>query len=164
MKEKTCCFTGHRSQKLPWGFNEENEQCIVMKGRLYKEIEIAVLEGYEIFISGMAIGFDTICAETVLMLKNKYPNIKLHCVLPCQNQDKFWSNYQRQRYRNILAVADKVVVISENYTSTCMFERNNYMVDNSSKVIALYNGRGGGTKKTIDYAKSKGLLLTIIEP
>ena len=32
-----------------------------------------------------------------------------------------------------------------------MLERNRYMVDESSLMIALFNGRAGGTKYTIDW-------------
>ena len=32
-----------------------------------------------------------------------------------------------------------------------MLERNRYMVDESSLMIALFNGRAGGTKSTIDW-------------
>lgn len=35
----TVCFTGHRSQKLPWRFNEEDERRKVMKIILRAEIE-----------------------------------------------------------------------------------------------------------------------------
>lgn len=45
-----------------------------------------------------------------------------------------------------------------------MLERNNYMVNNSSKMIALFNGLPGGTKKTIEYAKQQGLKIVIIKP
>lgn len=38
-KEQTVCFTGHRSQKLPWRFNEEDERCKDMKVTLRLEIE-----------------------------------------------------------------------------------------------------------------------------
>ena len=31
------------------------------------------------------------------------------------------------------------------------------MVDNSSRVISAYNGEKGGTKNTIEYAKSKNI-------
>lgn len=68
---KVCCFTGHRSQKLPWGFNEQDERCLKMKKELYLEIEKSINEGYDTFLCGMALGFDTICAETVLQLKEK---------------------------------------------------------------------------------------------
>lgn len=28
---KTCAFTGHRPQNLPFGFNEEDERCVDLK-------------------------------------------------------------------------------------------------------------------------------------
>lgn len=30
-RDITCCFTGHRSQNLPWGFNEQDQRCLQMK-------------------------------------------------------------------------------------------------------------------------------------
>ena len=45
-----------------------------------------------------------------------------------------------------------------------MIERNEYMLNNSSLVIALYNGLGGGTKSTIDKAKKKGIDVVVIKP
>ena len=71
----TCCFSGHRAQSLPWGFNEKDERCKKMKSRLKKEIISAINSGYSTFICGMALGFDTICAEMVLKLKKNYPHI-----------------------------------------------------------------------------------------
>ena len=38
LKSQTCCFTGHRSQKLPWGENETDERCEEMKKTLRGEI------------------------------------------------------------------------------------------------------------------------------
>ena len=34
----TLCFTGHRSQKLPWGFNEDDKRCKIMKKKLREQI------------------------------------------------------------------------------------------------------------------------------
>ena len=45
-----------------------------------------------------------------------------------------------------------------------MQERNKYMIDNSSLVIALYNGKVGGTKQTIEHAKQQGPEVIVIEP
>lgn len=77
MRENSCCFTGHRVQKLPWRFNENDKRCKAMKKTLYLEIEKAILRGYKYFLCGMALGFDTYCAEIVLKLRKKYPSIKL---------------------------------------------------------------------------------------
>ena len=164
MKSNTCCFTGHRSQKLPWGFNEEDERCLIMKEKLTKEIEKAISEGYTHFISGMAIGFDMICAEIVLNLKNKYPFIELECALPCVGQEKFWNTSLKERYFCILNKADKTRCIYNRYVNGCMQERNKYMINNSSRLIALYNGQKGGTQLTINYARINGLNVAIIKP
>ncbi|MGN0748203.1 MAG: SLOG family protein [Christensenellales bacterium] len=164
LKESTLCFTGHRSQKLPWRFNEEDNRCVNMKNKAKEKIEQSINAGYVNFISGMALGFDMICAEIVLELKKNYPDIKLVCAIPCKNQDKLWSEEYKKRYKRILKQADIVRYIAEEYTKTCMLERNDYMLNNSSKVIALYNGLAGGTKSTIMKAEKMGLKIEIIKP
>ncbi len=164
MKLNTCCFTGHRCQKLPWGFNEEDKRCIKIKEIVTKEIEKAINQGYTHFISGMAIGFDMFCAEIVLSLKNRYPFITLECALPCIGQEKLWSRYLQERYLKIINKADKTRCVYNKYENGCMQERNKYMINNSSRIIALYNGQNGGTRTTINYAKSLGLQIIIIKP
>ena len=99
MQKITCCFSGHRSQKLPWGTNENDERCLKVIGKTKNLVETAIKRGYERFISGMAIGYDMICAEVVLSLKVKYPHIKLICAIPCKGQDRYWTIQQKLRYK-----------------------------------------------------------------
>lgn len=161
----TCCFTGHRPQSLPWGFNEQDERCLKMKEQLKMEIIKAIGNGYTTFISGMALGFDMICAEMVLELKKTFPHIKLIGAIPCKTQDKLWKEKDKQRYRSLLAQLDGIRCIYDDYIGPeCMLERNHFMINNSSLVIALFNGRNGGTKKTIDYAKMCGIKIVILIP
>lgn len=121
--------------------------------------------GYTTFISGMALGFDIICAEIVLELKKRYPLIKLIGAIPCRTQDKLWQHKDRQRYKNVLAKLDEVRCIYDDYVgSICMIERNQYMINNSSMVIALYNGTSGGTKNTLEYAEKQNIKITVIKP
>lgn len=165
MNAKVACFTGYRPQKCPWGFNEKDERCLEMKKNLKIEIEKAIVQSYDTFICGMALGFDMICAETVLELKNKYSHIKLFGALPCKNQDKLWNNVQKERYSKICSQLDGLRCIYNEYIGAeCMIERNEYMVNKSSLIIALFDGKNGGTKKTLDYAKSKGIKIVIIKP
>lgn len=165
IKSETACFTGHRSQKLPWRFNETDMRCAIMKNNLRAEIEKAIGRGYSSFLCGMALGFDMICAETVLDLKKQYPDIKIFGALPCKTQDLRWSQKDRERYAYISERLDGVRCIYDEYIGAeCMLERNRYMVNNSSLVIALFNGLAGGTKATLDYAVKQGLEVVVIKP
>ena len=65
----TCCFTGHRPVKLPWGINEQDPRCLALKEQLAATLEGIYESGYRHFICGMAIGCDTYFAEEVLQLK-----------------------------------------------------------------------------------------------
>ena len=155
LNSTTLCFGGPRVQKLPWGCNENDGRCKVVKKYLYKLIEDAIKNGYSTFISGIALGFDMICAEIVLDLKKKYPNIKLVCAVPCKDQAKIWNVIFQKKYEKILSRADKIRCIYDKYVDGCMLERNKYMINNSSYLIAYYDGTGGGTKYIINYAKKQ---------
>jgi len=161
----TCCFTGHRPQFLPWRFNENDNRCVRMKLEVKKQIEIAITKGYKIFITGMALGFDMICAEIILELKKIYPNIKLIGAIPCKTQSKLWKLNDKQRYESILHKLDSIRCIYDDYNGNeCMLERNQFMVNNSSLVIALFNGKNGGTQKTLKYAKQLNRNIILITP
>ena len=164
MCSKVVCFTGHRSQKLPWKFDEQDIRFKLAK----KETENAILEaiknGKTHFINGMALGFDMMCAEIVLNFKKEYPNITLECALPFKAQPKFWPIEQQKRYYEIIKKADRITYISERFTETCLIDRNEYMVNNASLVIALFNGVSGGTKRTINYAREHNKQIKIIVP
>ncbi len=134
-----------------------------MKAQLRSEIIKAIENDYTTFISGMALGFDMICADMVLELKKTYPQIKLIGAIPCKTQDKLWKEKDRQRYKTLLAKLDGVRCIFDEYIGAeCMLERNRFMINNSSLVIALFNGENGGTKKTLEYANKQGVKCVIL--
>ena len=109
-------------------------------------------EGYRYLGVGGALGFDTLAAETILKLKNKYPYIKLILVLPCSSQTKGWNKFDVDRYNYIKIQADKVVYTPQEYASDCMFKRNRHLVTHSSLCICYLSRNSGGTAYTIDYA------------
>ena len=147
----TCCFSGHRKISAL--------MTIELTLKMKKEIEALIKEGYENFICGGALGFDTICALTVIKLKVKYPNIKLILALPCKEQTKNWQQKDIDVYDKIMEESDEVVYTSINYDKGCMFKRNRYMVDNSSCCIYYLNKQSGGTAYTVKYANEHGLKL-----
>ena len=165
---KTCCFTGHRPKTLPWGFDESDLRCVAFKSKMRYALENLIVEnGYENFISGMAMGADMICAEVVLSLKNLYPHIKLECAVPNYAFTESWEDEDVRRFSSILTRADRIkyVSVGKVYSKRDLMLRNIYMVDSSELVVAIYiDGESGGTKNTITYAKSKGKEIVVVEP
>ncbi len=157
-------FTGHRSQKLPFKFNEEDERCKELKKHLYLLIREKIENGVSHFLSGMAIGIDCFAAESVLKLKKDFPFITLDAIVPCANQSSMWNNKSILRYNSILKQCDNVVVLQNEYTADCMLKRNRYMVEHSDCVIAVWNGTNSGTGNTVKLALNKKLPVTVLHP
>lgn len=151
-----CCFTGHRPEKLA-----EDKKKIIKA--LERAIISAINEGYTTFISGMSRGTDIWAAEIVLKLRRKY-SIKLICAIPFKNFNGNWDVFWKIHYNKILSKADLIKYICESYRPDCFQVRNEWMVNHSSQVIAIYNGTPGGTKNTIRYAtKNRVKVINILE-
>ena len=160
---KTCCFTGHRPQKL--GYGENSIQCDELKSKLEELIiELIEKEGVTHFISGVALGVDTYAVNIVLNLKTQYPGIILECAIPCETQAVKWNERDRDIYYDLLAKCDKETLLQQNYTSDCMQKRNEYMVNNSDYVIAVWNGKPSGTGNTVKYATKNNKKVVLINP
>ena len=149
-KSKVACFSGHR--KLP-------QDCTELRANLEKAIIELIERGVVFFGSGAALGFDQAAAETVLRLKAQYPHIRLVMVLPCtpEQQSLKWTDEQRRQYYSLLEQADKIRILSPQYTSSCMLDRNRHMMDCSAYLICYLREHSGGTFYTINYAEKKGL-------
>lgn len=113
--------------------------------------------GIKHFIVGMALGCDMYCAEAVISLKRRHSDITLQAAIPYRGQADGLSENNRRRYERVLAECDEVTVIAESYTPACMAMRNRFMVDNSSVLVACYDGVSGGTWNTIRYAQKKDI-------
>jgi len=145
LRQHRCCFTGHRPEKLN---RSENE---VIEG-LKKEIRTAIADGFQTFISGMARGVDLWAAEIVLAFQDEGAAIRLICASPYRGFENRWSREWQERYRRVMERADLVRFICPEYSRDCFQRRNEWMVDRSARVIAVYNGGPGGTRNTVMYA------------
>ena len=160
-----CMFTGHRPKGLPFGYNERDSRCKKLKKALKKLILNKIQEeNTTAFLSGMALGTDMFAAEIVLGLKRKFSNITLTAVLPCRTQAARWNKEATARYELILAKCDKVIILQDEYTPSCMHKRNSYMVEHSDCVIAVWSGIEGGTANTIHFATERHLPVTVLDP
>lgn len=150
MIEKNICFTGHRSVKVT------NE----LISQLNKTLTDLIENGATDFYAGGALGWDSIAAEAVLKLREVYPYIKLHLVLPCSSDEQTakWNDTQKAKYQNILNAADKVEYTSEHYYDGCMKVRNARLVELADCCVCYYDNRSrSGTGQTVRMAKNKGI-------
>ncbi len=153
MAEIACAITGHRPKSFPWKYNETAPDCVLLKETLAAQIRLLADSGVTDWLSGI-----------VLSLKEKNPALRLHCILPCEGQEVKWPKAEQEQYHSILKRADEVVYVSRDYHPDCMLERNRYMVDRASILLAVYNGTyRSGTAMTVRYAKEQGTKIMIID-
>ena len=126
-REITCCFTGHRPDKLPWGTDERDPRCLALKESIARELEGLYLRGYRHFISGMARGADLYFVEAALALREKYPSLTVEGAVPSQSQADRWPAAERARWRSALDACDLETMVQHNYDRFCMHRRDRYM-------------------------------------
>ncbi len=151
-----CCFAGHRPERLRRAEKE-------IKEALRKEIEQAVRDGLAVFITGMSRGVDLWAAEIVLEMRKQNKAIKLICAIPHDGFESHWSAEWKRLYRRVQEEADLVRIICNRYHSGVYQIRNQWLVNHSSRVIAVFNDQPSGTKNTIDYAHQQGVPVRQIE-
>ena len=144
----TCCFTGHRPNKLPWGEDERDPRCLALKARLSELLEDCYRQDY---------------GEAVLALREKHPDVTLEAAIPCEEQAARWKERDRNRYFGLVERCDLETMVQHRYTSGCMQRRNRYMVDRSSLVLAVYDGMLGGTMYTLTYAMRQGVRVVTMD-
>ena len=143
MEEKTCCVTGHRD--IP------DEQMAYVKEGLRRAVEQAIQDGYTRFLSGFAVGADLCFAEIVAEKCRENPALRLEAVIPYRK--RFLALERNEDTRALLGVCTNIEIIREEYRPDVYRKRNRFMVEQSARVIAVYDGRKkGGTAATIHLA------------
>lgn len=150
-KDISVCFTGHRAippQELP-----------ALTERLDRVLEALYQHGFRDFICGGALGFDTLAAQRILLMRTHHADVRLRLAIPCSTQSARWKASDCLIYEHLLYAADETVVLSSHYYEGCMYMRNRYMVDNSAFCVCYLNRQKGGTMYTALYAMQEGLPL-----
>jgi uncharacterized phage-like protein YoqJ len=88
----------------------------------------------------------------------------LEAAVPHKGQDMLWPQKYRDSYNKILADCDSIYVVSEVYAEDSFMRRNRYMVDKCDILLAVWNGRAGGTANTVKYAKHKNKRIIFVNP
>ena len=151
-KALTVAFTGHRllkNTKLAW-----------LQSKLDETIQSLIEKGMYHFMSGAATGYDSIAANAVLKAREYNANVRLILAIPCTDQDSRWRESDKQVYRNLLDNADEIIYVSgQPYFDGCMEQRNRYLVEHSSILVAYLTHNRSGTSQTVRLARENGLTI-----
>lgn len=141
----TIAVTGHRPPKLG-GYGEQTDsQLIALADLILRETQPSTV------IQGMALGWDQAVAFAAIRR-----HMKVVAAIPFKGQEAMWPEAAKARYQRILDRCSEVHVISPGtYTSAKMQIRNQWMVDSSDYLIALWNGSGGGTGNCVQYTEQR---------
>ena len=148
-KDRVCFFTGHRV--IP------TKELLNLREVLLKQIEALYYQGYTVFLSGGACGFDLLAASAALLVRRQHPEIRVLMIIPCKDQDIRWSRSDAAFYRELLVRCEPYYLSNEPYHRGCMQRRNRFMVDHSSLGIAYHTHSRSGTEMTVRYAEKKGV-------
>lgn len=148
-------FTGHRPNK----FNNDYDLKSPLIHSIRREIihKVAMIRVREDntspteFIVGMALGIDTLAALIAIDLE-----IPFTAAIPCLKHDSKWPEKSRKIYQEILAhpLCTVELVSPVPYNSRVMQVRNEWMVDHSEILLAVWDETAGGTANCVAYAKS----------
>ncbi len=105
--------------------------------------------GYRIFLCGMAMGFDLAAAKVALSLRNELKGLRVVAVVPFDGMQRHFPAPDRAIFDRTISDADEAITLSNRYSPSVYATRNNYLVDNSSAVIAYFDGSKGGTAYTV---------------
>lgn len=139
--------TGHRPDKLIGGYSEETFRRLVSLARWALEKHTPTW-----IISGMALGWDQALAQAAVESR-----IPFDAAVPFAGQESRWPKLSIEKYKTLLAKARRVVIVSEGgYAAWKMQKRNEWMSNNASALLALWNGSDGGTANCVKYARGIG--------
>jgi uncharacterized phage-like protein YoqJ len=180
-----CAFTGHRPSKLG-GYNWNSPVNKIIMNRLMiailKLIKSSNAEEF-LFIVGGAQGIDQMAFEALIRIRDSLSYryiIKIQMAIPFEDQPVKWFDSKDQiRYKRHLKLADELVYVDHideynkykhipigRYHISKLSSRNQYMVDQSNYLIAIWDGSlKGGTADCVRRAlKKKAMQVIIVDP
>lgn len=145
MKERTCCFIGHR----------KIEDTLELRTKLCETIERLITdENVDTFLFGSKSEFNSVCRELVTKIKEKYPYIMrvyVRAEYPDINDDYkayLLQDYEETYYPEKIKNAGRAVYVERNCE---MINKSRFCIVYCDEDYYLTN-RKSGTRIALDYA------------
>lgn len=167
-------FIGHRPMQL-WGeyapFSNPDNKIGKhhLRGKhinlLLQMINIYIRKGIKTFIVGGTQGFDLMCAELILQVKEHY-DISLVIAKPFRGHGMQWTEDMKERFEEICEQADSVINLSDGkYSPIKMALRNQWLIDNADYGIIMWDEKHRGEIfSCMKYSKKRNKTIVVINP
>ncbi len=109
-REISCCFTGHRIEKLRWRENERDPSCVKLKKSILNAVKDTYNSGIRHYICGMATGCDMYFCEAVMALRCQRSDITIEAAIPWDGQASAWSYDLKLRHSRLVEECDFITV------------------------------------------------------
>ncbi len=115
----------------------------IIKKKLLTVLNFLIDNGFTEFYLGGANDWETICAITILGLKETNQNIHLNYVLPYKNEIYTckWSQSKRRMLLEFIGKADSVEYVSERRGRHCLMRRDARLVELGDVCVCYYDER-----------------------
>lgn len=162
--DEAVCFTGHRPNDS-FGYDPKNWRGVYNK--VLEAINDQYNKGKRVFIHGGAQGLDQIAARAVLRFKEDHPDVRSIMAVPFEAQSTPWRRFGddgffgHNEWMKLREQSETFVLYDDPAndpdSAKKLNQRNDWMIDHSSAIIAMWNGKtSGGTYNAMSEAKKRG--------
>lgn len=168
MDRKICCaLIGHSPMRFKFGWDEEDNACIMLKLVLLQIIQAFRLYGVTQFMTACDPGVGLWCAELINILRIGDNALQLFCIEPHEEQATKWAPFLRWRYFEMLEKCTYAAAVSARKTPTSQFDAYRYIISKSDIILAVYDpssARGDDVDKAMAYAQTRKHPVILVHP
>lgn len=140
--------------KLAEHKNDHEPPYTKIKARICFLIGTLSTQGYDSFYVNCEYGIPLWTAEFLAAVK-RFRDIKLHIIIPYEDQAVKWEEEHRDRYFIVHQKADDVVLANTQYHPDCYREADQMMIDKSHLLVIC--GEEGELPGAAQYAATKNI-------
>ena len=160
-----CTVSGNTVHQFSYGQDESYPACVSLKLALTAKIAELCHQGITDFFTNCEHGVPMWAAEAIVAMRNTegMPKARVHIVMPYEEQALTWSDNVRERFYNLHAEADSVEILNSRYNDDCYWDTDRFMADHSVMILFDEVEPDCGNEELLDYAKSKGKKIAVVE-
>lgn len=130
----TCTILSTGKELLSENKNENEQPYLRIKAKLYILLDDLFSQGYDCFYLNCEYGIPLWTAEILCAFKRSH-SIKLHIVIPYEEQAATWQEELRNRYFRVHERADSVTMACTHYQPDCYSIAEHLMADQSNLLV-----------------------------